>query len=85
MPLVAAWEAGDAEALAAIVASGLGASTVMRRRLLTDRNARWLPQIEALLARDGEDALVVVGAGHLVGPGSVVEMLRARGLAVMRM
>ena len=85
MPLVAAWEAGDAEALAAIVASGLGASTVMRRRLLTDRNARWLPQIEALLARDGEDVLVVVGAGHLVGPGSVVEMLRARGLAVMRM
>ncbi|HEX9950609.1 MAG TPA: TraB/GumN family protein [Rubricoccaceae bacterium] len=84
MPLVAAWEAGDAEALAAIVASGLGASTVMRRRLLTDRNARWLPQIEALLARTDEDVLVVVGAGHLVGPGSVVEMLRARGLVVER-
>ena len=31
-----------------------------------------------------EDVLVVVGAGHLVGPGSVVEMLRARGLDVVR-
>ena len=85
MPLVEAWEAGDAERLAAIVASGLGSSTEMRRLVLMDRNARWVPQIEALLARDGEDALVVVGAGHLVGPGSVVEMLRARGYTVERL
>ena len=82
--LVAAWEAGDAEALAALVSDGLDASPALRQRVFTDRNARWLPQIEALLARSGEDVLVVVGAGHLVGPGSVVEMLRARGLVVER-
>ena len=87
--LVAAWRAGDADALAALVTSGIGGTPGLRRRVLTDRNARWIPQIEALLDRtsaDGtpEDVLVVVGAGHLVGPGSVVEMLEARGLTVTR-
>ena len=87
--LVAAWRAGDADALAALIADGLGTTVALRRRVLTDRNARWVPQIEAFLGRtdaDGlpEDVLVVVGAGHLVGPGSVVEMLRARGLDVVR-
>ena len=87
--LVAAWQAGDADALAALIADGLGTTVALRQRVLTDRNARWVPQIEAFLARTGpdgvpEDVLVVVGAGHLVGPGSVVEMLRARGLDVVR-
>jgi len=31
---------------------------------------------------DGRRHLVVVGALHLVGPDSVVELLRARGLEV---
>ncbi len=88
--LVDAWEAGDEDALAAIVAQGLGRTSTMRRLFLTDRNALWVPQIEAMLAREDpyghpEDVLVVVGAGHLVGPGSVVEMLRARGYTVTRM
>jgi hypothetical protein len=83
--LVAAWEAGDAEALAARVEEGVGATPSLRQRLFTDRNARWTPQIEALLGRVDQDALVVVGAGHLVGPDSVVEMLTARGYTVTRL
>mgnify|MGYP006146283647 FL=1 len=50
-------------------------------RMLTDRNAAWVPQIEQLL-RGADDVLVVVGAGHLVGEQSVVEMLRQRGHTV---
>ncbi len=87
--LVAAWEAGDADAIAAVVEEGLRSAPALRQRVFTDRNARWVPQVEALLGRTGgdglpEDVLVVVGVGHLVGPDSVVEMLRARGLAVER-
>ena len=87
--LVAAYAAGDADALQAVVEEGLRAAPALRQRVFTDRNARWVPQIEALLARTGgdgrpEDVLVVVGAGHLVGPDSVVAMLRARGLVVER-
>lgn len=87
--LVAAWRSGDAEALAAVLDAGMTASPTMRRSVLTDRNARWIPQIEAFLDRTDaggrpEDVLVVVGAAHLVGAESVVEMLRARGVAVER-
>ncbi len=87
--LVAAWEAGDAIALAALVEDGTGSSANLRQRLLTTRNVRWLPQIEALLARvdpygHPEDVMVVVGAGHLLGADSVVEMLQAKGYEVMR-
>jgi uncharacterized protein YbaP (TraB family) len=56
---------------------------VSAKLLNEDRNRRWLPQIEALLAGD-EDTLVIVGALHLVGDIGLVELLRARGYSVER-
>jgi uncharacterized protein YbaP (TraB family) len=56
-------------------------SPAMYARLLTDRNAAWVPQIEQML-RGGDDVLVVVGTAHLVGEHSVVQMLRQRGYTV---
>ena len=49
--------------------------------LTTDRNRRWIPQIETMLAAP-ETTLVVVGAAHLVGRDGVVEMLRRKGYVV---
>lgn len=46
--------------------------------LVTDRNRRWVPEIERLLG-DGRRHLVIVGAVHLVGKDGVIELLRARG------
>jgi hypothetical protein len=43
-----------------------------------DRNRRWLTQIETLIAQ-GDDAMVVVGAAHLVGQDGVIAMLKTRG------
>ena len=51
--------------------------------LLKQRNRNWVPQIETLLA-GRDDVLVVVGAGHLVGPDSVIRMLRDKGYEVTR-
>ncbi len=51
------------------------------KRLLVDRNARWVPQIEQILAGKGT-VFVAVGGGHLVGKDSVIAMLRKRGIAV---
>lgn len=73
--LVAAWALGDVATLEQVAAT-------MPAAVLRDRNAAWVPQIEAFLAREGEDVLVVVGVAHLVGPDSVVAMLRARGYQV---
>ncbi len=49
------------------------------QRLLVDRNAKWVPQIEQILAGKGT-VFVAVGGGHLVGKDSVIAMLKARGI-----
>ena len=51
--------------------------------MLTDRNRTWVPRIEEL-ARGPKNAIVIVGAGHLVGKEGVVELLRKKGLKVMQ-
>ena len=81
--LLDVWARGDDDALAAIMREGFEATPGLEGRLLTGRNRSWVPQVEALLARD-RNALVVVGAGHLVGEGSVVSMLREAGYEVVR-
>ena len=79
--MVSAWETGDEEAMAALM-NDMPES--VRPALLHDRNAAWVPQIEAMLAREGEDVLVVVGAGHLSGAESVIAMLREKGYTLTR-
>lgn len=80
--LLTAWKAGDTAGLAADVAP-LRRDPAMGATLVTDRNARWASAIVRRLPRPGR-VFVAVGAGHLVGPGSVVAMLRARGVRVER-
>jgi uncharacterized protein len=47
------------------------------------RNKAWLPKLQNLLEADNEDdALVVVGALHLVGPDGLVQLLNAKGYKV---
>jgi uncharacterized protein YbaP (TraB family) len=50
--------------------------------MLYDRNASWIDAIEKLHASGG--AFVAVGAMHLVGPRSVLELLAHRGYQVKR-
>ena len=50
-------------------------------RLISGRNRRWARVIEAVAHRPGF-TVVVVGAGHLIGPEGVPALLRARGLRV---
>ncbi len=82
--LVAAWRNGDAEALETLLVAGFEEFPEVYERALVQRNEAWVPQLEALLD-DRQDYLVVVGAAHLVGPGNVIELLRARGLEVNRL
>lgn len=79
--LLAAWRAGDTRKLADMLSSEYGTFPELYRALVTDRNARWLPEIEGFLKGD-HDYLVIVGALHLVGPGGLLELARRDGLTV---
>jgi uncharacterized protein YbaP (TraB family) len=51
--------------------------------LLTNRNANWVTQIEQMLGGKGV-SFMAVGAGHLIGPDSVIAMLAAKGIKAER-
>lgn len=81
--LLSAWRRGDTQALAKLLAEGFEQYPDLYRPLTTDRNRRWLGQVEALLD-DREDYLVVVGTLHLVGKDSLVELLEQQGHRVLQ-
>ncbi|MBL8270717.1 TraB/GumN family protein [Steroidobacter sp.] len=76
--LLSAWRRGDSKALAALLAEGFDQYPDLYRPLTTERNRRWLSQVEALLD-DREDYLVVVGTLHLVGKDSLIALLEGKG------
>jgi len=79
--LLNAWKTGDADRLAKLLNEAMQDAPVIYKRLLTDRNRNWIPKLEDL-ARGDKTAIVVVGAGHLVGKDGVVELLRQKGFKV---
>lgn len=82
--VVNAWESGDADALAAVMSDDVTpGSKAMHDRLLDERNAKWLPTFEQLLASNDE-SLIIVGAAHLVGPTGIAALLQSKGYAVER-
>ena len=54
-----------------------------QQKLLLERNENWIPRLQGFF-EEGQ-VFVAAGAGHMVGPGSVVELLRAAGYKVRQM
>ena len=79
--LIKAWRTGDGEKLDKLLNEAMEEAPVIFHRLLTDRNRRWLPKIEELL-RGKENAIVIVGCGHLVGANGVVALLKNKGYKI---
>jgi uncharacterized protein YbaP (TraB family) len=79
--LVTAWRQGRTTSLAAELGRSFADYPELYRRLVTDRNADWIDRIIDLASGE-RDCLVVVGALHLVGTGSVIDLLRKRGVDV---
>jgi hypothetical protein len=89
--LLAAYAAGDADAAVALGQDDSDWLKAGRTRaefdqfnkeMLFDRNASWIAPIDAMVARG--DAFVAVGALHLLGPGSVPDLLGKAGYKVAR-
>lgn len=79
--IVVAWKRGDSARIEDLLVEGFSDHEVLFDRLVTQRNLRWLPQIEELLRGD-VDAMVVVGSLHLVGEQGLIELLKAKGYEV---
>jgi len=79
--IVRAWKSGDVGSLEKHLLASMRDYPEIHRKVIDDRNRRWLPQIEGLLSR-GENALIIVGAAHLVGNNGVIQLLRGRGYKV---
>ena len=82
--VTSAWRHGDAARLAALLSNEYKAFPSLYQPLVTDRNRRWLPQLEELL-KANENSLVVVGALHLVGQGGLLELLRRKGYTITQL
>jgi hypothetical protein len=79
--LLTAWRTGDTVTLARVLSEEFDDFPELYRPLTEDRNRAWVDQLATLLD-DRDDYLVVVGALHLVGRNSVVDLLRQRGYRV---
>lgn len=81
--LVTAWREGNTEELASELEESFVDYPKLREVLVNQRNNDWITPIEALTERPGT-SLVIVGALHLVGEDSLIDLLAARGLQPRR-
>lgn len=84
-----AWAQGDPTRLEAFITEwktgdddGTFAS-IPYETLVLNRNKDWAEKIDAMLDRSGVH-FIAVGGGHLVGPDSVQQQLKARGITAER-
>lgn len=81
-----AWAKGEVgpDSPLIIVPEQLDPAGTMADPLLTKRNSEWVDTLlKRGMARPGT-ILFAAGAGHFVGPGSVIELLQRRGIRVER-
>lgn len=77
-----AWASGDVAALErAFETQWRRAGPAVHAAIILNRNRAWAEEIERRLGGAGR-IFIAVGAAHLIGDGSVVDLLRARGIVV---
>jgi uncharacterized protein YbaP (TraB family) len=82
--MLKAWSSGDVNGIAKTFDRDLSGSPELQQSLIHQRNANWSKWIEQRLDRPGA-VLIAVGAGHLAGKDSVLEMLKKSGYKVRRL
>lgn len=79
--IAAAWSRGETTSIERDLLGAFRESPVLYERLLAERNRNWVEPVEACI-RQKSACFVVVGAAHLVGPESLVALLKKKGYAV---
>ncbi|MFB0521545.1 MAG: TraB/GumN family protein [Desulfatiglandales bacterium] len=68
------WKTGDVDKLESIIKISFKEHPDMYDRFIVQRNRKWVSQITDLM-KQNDNVLVIVGAGHLVGTESILELL----------
>ncbi len=79
--MMTAWQNGAADDLYTLLFKSFEDHPGIEDRLLTRRNKDWIQQIETML-KEPKNTMVIVGAGHLIGPEGLVELLKQKGYTV---
>lgn len=77
--IIDAWKTGDTKALEKLTLDAMRDYPQLHKKLLIDRNKQWVDKLQKLHA-SGKTVFVVVGAAHLVGKDSVIDLLNAKGV-----
>lgn len=86
LDMVASWKRGDEEELIEVFFATLEENphfAPLYEKVFYERNETMSDRLE-VLARDGKTRLVVIGAGHMVGPRGIPALLASRGFRVDR-
>ncbi|MGF1677993.1 MAG: TraB/GumN family protein [Candidatus Methylacidiphilales bacterium] len=75
--LINAWQRADVKALDQLIWAGAQDDPILHR-ILIERNKKWLEKIVTHLESE-KRVMVVVGAAHLIGKGSLIDLLAQRG------
>ena len=75
------WLEGNAKGLAKLVEDGFENNDSLQKLMLEDRNRQWFNKLHNANAQN-LSVLSVVGAGHLVGPNSILNLFREYGYVV---
>ncbi|MEM9018444.1 MAG: TraB/GumN family protein [Verrucomicrobiota bacterium] len=79
--IIDAWKSGDAMEMETMIVEKMGTSETVQDAVLFQRNENWIePIIKAL--EGSSNVMFLVGAAHLAGEKSVVDLLEKRGFVV---
>ena len=81
--MVVAWQRGDTATLEKNLRTSFAGYPAAYTSLIAERNRNWIPTIETML-EDNQENVVIVGAGHLAGEDSVLDLLVEAGYTVNR-
>jgi hypothetical protein len=85
MPLIVRnWETGNVSGMEELFMKSFKPYPEIYKKLIVDRNKAWTTKIKGYL-KDGDNYLVVVGAGHLVGKDGVIELLKKEGFSATQL
>ncbi|HBR92773.1 MAG TPA: TraB/GumN family protein [Opitutae bacterium] len=82
--MIEAWRIGNMDTIEQLFVDDMLQYPEIYNTMLKDRNARWLPQIEAMLETEPTE-LVLVGLAHMAGSDGLIKLLTAKSYTVTQL